>query len=150
MDNINTKVPVKGYIYFVFFVAKVFSQKKWQNRVTFFAFVQHTKSLNIMKRYFLLCFFWGCFAHLSAQCPTSGNTVTVTTTASSGVGSLADAINCANTRPAVVNIAFNIPGPALKIIQPTSALPTLSKAGATIDGNLAGAHSRVHSQPAYI
>ena len=73
-----------------------------------------------------------------AQCPTVGNTVTVTTTNPTGTGSLANAITCANTTTNITNIVFNIPGAGSKLIRPTSALPTLSKAGASIDGNTQG------------
>lgn len=73
-----------------------------------------------------------------AQCPTVGNTVTVTTTNPTGNGSLANAITCANTTANITNIVFNIPGAGSKLIRPTSALPTLSKAGASIDGNTQG------------
>ena len=73
-----------------------------------------------------------------AQCPTVGNTVAVTTTNPFGNGSLANAITCVNTTPNLTTIVFNIPGGGNQLIRPTAPLPTLSKAGASIDGNTQG------------
>lgn len=86
----------------------------------------------------LLLFLAFLSKNMFAQCPTVGNTVTVTTTNPTGTGSLANAITCANTTTNITNIVFNIPGAGSKLIRPTSALPTLSKAGASIDGNTQG------------
>jgi hypothetical protein len=58
---------------------------------------------------------------------------TVTNGNDSGAGSLRQAILDANTAPGQDTIAFNIPGPGLHAIIPTSILPVVSDA-VTIDG----------------
>src|ERR1043166_9423124 len=62
-------------------------------------------------------------------------TLTVTTTADSGPGTLRQAILDANAdaSPGVVSIAFNIPGAGVQTITPLSALPTITRP-VTIDG----------------
>lgn len=74
----------------------------------------------------------------TAQCPTTGNTVTVTNINASGAGSLANAITCVNNNAPLLNIVFNISGAGTKIIRPTATLPSITKAGASIDGNTQG------------
>ena len=72
---------------------------------------------------------------ISAQstCP-AANPVTVTNTANTGTGSLRWAIDCINMFAPLSTVEFSIPGPGLKIIQPSTALPGISKANALIDG----------------
>ncbi len=72
-------------------------------------------------------------SRICAQCPMN-DPVMVINTGNTGNGSLRWAIDCVNTVPALHTIEFAIPGPLLKIIQPTSALPNISKTGALIDG----------------
>jgi hypothetical protein len=59
-------------------------------------------------------------------------TFTVTSTGDSGVGTLRNAINSANTTPGADTIAFNISGAGVHTIAPISALPTITEA-VTID-----------------
>jgi Thrombospondin type 3 repeat len=65
---------------------------------------------------------------------------TVTSTNDGGVGSLRDAISCANLNPGPDTIRFNIPvsdpgfNGSVFVIRPLSALPTLTDNGTTIDG----------------
>jgi WD40-like Beta Propeller Repeat len=61
------------------------------------------------------------------------STFIVTTTADSGPRSLRDAITAANANPGADVVAFDIPGPGLHTIQPTSPLPTITDP-VTIDG----------------
>lgn len=82
--------------------------------------------------FLLLCFF--CEKNLLAQCPVTGDSVSVVTTVPTGVGSLTNAINCANSASNITRIVFHIPGAGTKVIQPTSSLPALTKAGAWVDG----------------
>lgn len=71
-----------------------------------------------------------------SMCPTSngGTTITVTNTNDSGLGSLRQAILCANADPVLDNIEFNIPGSGPYVIQPLTNLPTISDSGVTLDG----------------
>jgi len=50
----------------------------------------------------------------------------VTNTADGGVGSLRDAIDCANSTPGTDTISFNIPAAGVQTISPASALPTIT------------------------
>ena len=82
---------------------------------------------------FPLLLLWLASSIAGAQCPMN-DPVMVINTANTGNGSLRWAIDCVNSVPALHTIEFAISGPLLKIIQPTSALPNVSKAGALIDG----------------
>jgi len=68
-------------------------------------------------------------------CASNAATLTVTTTADSGVGSLRQAILDANAdgAPGAVSIEFNIPGGGVQTIAPLSPLPAITRA-VTIDG----------------
>jgi hypothetical protein len=54
------------------------------------------------------------------------STITVTTVADDGPGSLRQAINTANAAGGTNTIAFNIPGSGLHVISPTSSLPPIT------------------------
>src|ERR1051326_1406021 len=60
-------------------------------------------------------------------------TITVTSTADSGVGTLRNAITVANTTPGADTISFNISGTGVHTITPLTVLPTITEA-VTIDG----------------
>jgi VCBS repeat-containing protein len=50
----------------------------------------------------------------------------VVNTSDAGAGSLREAMNCANSKPGLDTISFNIPGSGVKKISPLSALPTIT------------------------
>ncbi|MEM9837079.1 MAG: right-handed parallel beta-helix repeat-containing protein, partial [Bacteroidota bacterium] len=62
----------------------------------------------------------------AAACQITGNTVTVTSLADSGSGTLREAIGCVNDDPLVRIIQFDIPGAGPHVIAPTSPLPAIS------------------------
>jgi hypothetical protein len=65
---------------------------------------------------------------------TPASVIMVTNTNDSGVGSLREAINCANSNTNVDSIHFSIPGSGAQIISLLSALPKLSGNNIIIDG----------------
>ncbi len=70
------------------------------------------------------------------QCPAPGTTsIEVTNTNNNGVGSLRQAITCANSDPALDTITFNIPGVGPHTIKPTSSLPTITAENVVMDGS---------------
>lgn len=72
--------------------------------------------------------FWGGATALMA-----GTNFVVTNTNDSGAGSLRQAILDSNANPGGNTISFNVPGPGVKTISPTSPLPTIT-GSVTIDG----------------
>jgi hypothetical protein len=65
----------------------------------------------------------------------SAATLTVTNSNDSGAGSLRECMTVANANPGADTIVFNIPGPGVHTVAPTSPLPPLTDdAGVTIDG----------------
>ena len=83
------------------------------------------------KRLFLVVFFALSWCYVFDL---PGATFTVTTTNASGAGSFAQAIDDANNNPDTNNVVtFNIPGPGVHTIRPTSRLPVIVNA-VTIDG----------------
>src|SRR6185295_14152314 len=59
--------------------------------------------------------------------------VVMTTADGTGINSLRDAINSANSNPGADSITFAIPGGGIPTIKPTTSLPTITQA-VTIDG----------------
>ncbi len=74
----------------------------------------------------LIRLFLTCLIALLWPASLFSTTFTVTNTNDSGAGSLRQAILDANNNPGLDTIAFNIPGPGVRTISPTSALPTVT------------------------
>ncbi len=92
-----------------------------------------------LKQVALLTLFIPLFSiPLKSQCVQTNGTIIVNSTADEGVGTLRDAINCANISPGPNRIIFQIPSIDRAIIQIGStsgdALPGLVDDGTTIDG----------------
>lgn len=68
----------------------------------------------------------------------ASNPLQVTNKDDSGAGSLRNAIAFANANSTEDDITFNIPGLGPHVISPTSALPTLTDDGISIDGSTQG------------
>jgi hypothetical protein len=63
---------------------------------------------------------------LATSAPSSAATLTVTSTADFGDGSLRKAIEDSNTSPTIDTIDFAIPGPNPQVIAPATSLPAIT------------------------
>lgn len=92
--------------------------------------------------------------HLFAQCAETDGSILVTTTADEGVGSLREAINCANSTPGANLIRFAIPDDGLQriFVGSTSGdpLPSINDEGTIIDGTTQAGFGQIDNFPRII